>query len=153
LVALLALGLGFVLSVPGASATSEVRRSSYTYDSWPINAPQARDALANERSRIEGARGAGSSAVRAQAVLLAPVVAAEGAGAVTDDVLVLGNYPDYVQLADQLGARRFSIPDAAWEAMTPAERWAAQPSRPGPGDCGSDPDPSVESRNPRVPDG
>jgi len=41
------------------------------------------------------------------------------------DSLVLVKYPDYTRLADELGARRFSIPDAVWDAMGPTERWAA----------------------------
>ena len=38
---------------------------------------------------------------------------------------VLGRYPRYVELSDKLNARRFQIPDAVWERMTPAEQWAA----------------------------
>lgn len=42
-----------------------------------------------------------------------------------DDVVVLGKYPDYVNLADDLGARRFNVPDSVWKGMSNAERWAA----------------------------
>jgi RHS repeat-associated protein len=38
---------------------------------------------------------------------------------------VLGHYPEYVQLAEQLGARRFHVPLDAWNRMTAAEQWAA----------------------------
>lgn len=38
---------------------------------------------------------------------------------------VLGHYPEYKQLAENLGARRFSIPEAVWNKMSEAERWTA----------------------------
>lgn len=38
---------------------------------------------------------------------------------------VLGKYPDYIQLADKLGAKRFSIPPDVWNKMSKAEQWAA----------------------------
>ncbi|HUG67729.1 MAG TPA: hypothetical protein VMM76_08250, partial [Pirellulaceae bacterium] len=38
---------------------------------------------------------------------------------------VLGRYPDYVRLSDDLGARRFDIPSHIWKEMAPAEQWAA----------------------------
>ena len=38
---------------------------------------------------------------------------------------VLGKFPDYVNLADDLAAKRFSIPTKIWNKMSPAEQWAA----------------------------
>ncbi len=38
---------------------------------------------------------------------------------------VLGKYPDYIMLANRLGARRFSIPPQIWNQMSRAEQWAA----------------------------
>ena len=38
---------------------------------------------------------------------------------------VLGKYPDYIKLADELGAKRFSIPTHIWNKMSKAEQWAA----------------------------
>jgi len=38
---------------------------------------------------------------------------------------VLGRYPRYVELSDELNARRFQIPDEVWKRMTPDEMWAA----------------------------
>lgn len=38
---------------------------------------------------------------------------------------VLGKFPDYLDLADKLKAKRFNISKEKWAAMTPAERWAA----------------------------
>ncbi|MHB0916116.1 MAG: hypothetical protein ACYC5A_11225 [Thermoleophilia bacterium] len=38
---------------------------------------------------------------------------------------VLGSYPDYVKLSDELGARRFDVPKPNWDRMTPDEQWAA----------------------------
>jgi hypothetical protein len=38
---------------------------------------------------------------------------------------VLGHYPEYMNMADSLGHRRFDIPKAAWDKMTDAQRWTA----------------------------
>jgi RHS repeat-associated protein len=38
---------------------------------------------------------------------------------------VLGHYPAYTELAEQLGANHFSIPSDVWNQMTEAEQWAA----------------------------
>jgi Bacterial TSP3 repeat len=38
---------------------------------------------------------------------------------------VLGRYPRYVELSDEINARRFQIPDEVWKRMTPDEQWAA----------------------------
>ena len=40
-------------------------------------------------------------------------------------ITVLGHYPDYVDLANKLNAKRFQIPTNIWNKMTPAEQWAA----------------------------
>jgi RHS repeat-associated protein len=39
--------------------------------------------------------------------------------------VVLGKFPDYLRMADVMGARRFSVPEKVWKAMTEAEQWAA----------------------------
>jgi hypothetical protein len=38
---------------------------------------------------------------------------------------VLGKFPDYLKLADELGARRFNVPGEVWNKMSKAEQWAA----------------------------
>jgi RHS repeat-associated protein len=38
---------------------------------------------------------------------------------------VLGHFPEYKRLGDSLNARTFSIPDAIWNKMSDAQRWAA----------------------------
>jgi hypothetical protein len=38
---------------------------------------------------------------------------------------VLGHYPEYFNLAKDLGARRFNIPTAVWEGMDDATKWGA----------------------------
>jgi len=38
---------------------------------------------------------------------------------------VLGKFPDYINLADDLGAKRFNIPSNVWARMTKAEQWIA----------------------------
>jgi RHS repeat-associated protein len=41
------------------------------------------------------------------------------------DILVLGHFPEYIELADEIGAHRFSMPKDVWRRMTPGERRAA----------------------------
>jgi hypothetical protein len=38
---------------------------------------------------------------------------------------VIGHYPAYVNLAQELGANYLNIPLEEWDAMSPAEQWAA----------------------------
>jgi hypothetical protein len=38
---------------------------------------------------------------------------------------VLGKYPEYINLAEQLGAKRFSVPLNIWNKMSAAEQWSA----------------------------
>ncbi len=46
-------------------------------------------------------------------------------GTVEGGITVLGHHPEYVNLADQLGARRFQIPTNIYEKMSEAERLTA----------------------------
>jgi len=50
-------------------------------------------------------------------------VAAEAGGA--GGRIVLGHYPEYVQLGEKLGARTFSMPAGVFDAMSAEEQWAA----------------------------
>jgi hypothetical protein len=38
---------------------------------------------------------------------------------------VLGKYPEYINLAEQLGAKKFSVPTNIWNKMSAAEQWGA----------------------------
>jgi RHS repeat-associated protein len=38
---------------------------------------------------------------------------------------VIGKYPNYLKVADAVGAKKFNIPAAVWNKMTEAERWTA----------------------------
>jgi hypothetical protein len=38
---------------------------------------------------------------------------------------VLGKFPEYMNLSEKIGARRFSIPTSVWNKMSPAQQWAA----------------------------
>ncbi|MDR0715108.1 MAG: hypothetical protein LBF89_12780, partial [Bacteroidales bacterium] len=50
----------------------------------------------------------------------------KGAGkAVTKGVTVLGKYPDYINLASEIGAKRFNISTNIWNKMTAADQWIA----------------------------
>jgi hypothetical protein len=51
------------------------------------------------------------------------LVAAKEIGTVGKSVL--GHYPEYKTLAESLSARRFNIPESAWNKMSEAERWGA----------------------------
>jgi RHS repeat-associated protein len=48
-----------------------------------------------------------------------------GTKATEAGVTVLGKYPDYIDLASKLGAKRFNIPMEIWNKMSAAEQWAA----------------------------
>lgn len=45
--------------------------------------------------------------------------------AVNQSIIVLGKYPQYVNMASKLKAKIFSIPTNVWNKMTHAEQWAA----------------------------
>ena len=45
--------------------------------------------------------------------------------AATRGTTVLGHFPEYMDLANKIGANRFSIPTKIWDTMTNAERWTA----------------------------
>jgi hypothetical protein len=38
---------------------------------------------------------------------------------------VLGKHPDYINLADDIGAKRFNVPTDVWNKMSKAEQWTA----------------------------
>ncbi|MDX3775575.1 hypothetical protein QE250_15765, partial [Chromatiaceae bacterium AAb-1] len=38
---------------------------------------------------------------------------------------VLGSYPNYVHISEEMGARRYQIPESVWNNMSESERWAA----------------------------
>jgi RHS repeat-associated protein len=38
---------------------------------------------------------------------------------------VIGKYPNYLKVAEQMGAKKFNIPANVWNKMSEAERWAA----------------------------
>ena len=44
---------------------------------------------------------------------------------VTKGISVLGKFPDYLKLSNELGAKHFSIPTDVWNKMSKAEQWAA----------------------------
>ena len=51
--------------------------------------------------------------------------AIQAAKGVSKGTSVLGHYPEYVNLASKLNAKRFNIPTKIWEGMTDAQRWTA----------------------------
>jgi hypothetical protein len=42
-----------------------------------------------------------------------------------NDLIVLGHYPEYVNLSQQLNAKRFNIPADIWKKMSDPEKWVA----------------------------
>jgi filamentous hemagglutinin len=58
--------------------------------------------------------------------LAAALVAARGITATARGVSVLGHASDgYVSVAKTIGARYFNVPTKVWDAMSPAQQWAA----------------------------
>ena len=47
-----------------------------------------------------------------------------GAAAEGEGVTVLGHYPEYVNLAEELNANYFNVPTEEWNALTPSEQWS-----------------------------
>ncbi|MGH3496014.1 MAG: hypothetical protein ACRDP1_00920 [Nocardioidaceae bacterium] len=41
------------------------------------------------------------------------------------DTVVLGHYPEYVDLAKATGGRTFQVPTKVWDSMSETEQWAA----------------------------
>ncbi len=41
------------------------------------------------------------------------------------DTVVLGHYPEYVDVAKATGGRTFQVPTKVWDSMSPTEQWAA----------------------------
>lgn len=39
--------------------------------------------------------------------------------------IVLGHYPDYIDMADTISAKRFNIPQKIWNRMSDAEKWSS----------------------------
>ena len=72
-------------------------------------------------------------ATMAWGVFAGSLIAPKGLGATTstaeitakEGITVLGKYPDYINLASELGAKRFNIPTNIWNKMTATEQWAA----------------------------
>ncbi len=42
-----------------------------------------------------------------------------------EKITVLGKFPDYINLSNELGVNRFNIPEDVWNKMTEAEQWNA----------------------------
>ena len=67
----------------------------------------------------------GPGAMRTVGARLVEVLAAATQVAKAPGQCVLGHFPQYVETAEQLGARYFNIPPEIWARMSEAERWAA----------------------------
>jgi hypothetical protein len=50
------------------------------------------------------------------------VVSADGDP--TNEIVVLGRFPDYLQAAKEIGGKTFNVPTATWNALSKAEQWA-----------------------------
>lgn len=50
---------------------------------------------------------------------------AEGAAVVKTGTTILGKFPKYVELAEEIGARYFNVPSNIWAKMSLTEQWAA----------------------------
>jgi RHS repeat-associated protein len=71
----------------------------------------------------ESSAGLKGSKIGTAATLMAgPAGAARNAAR---GITVLGKFPDYLNLAEKLSARRFNMPSAVWKTLKPADQWAA----------------------------
>jgi len=57
------------------------------------------------------------------AVVAASRDAAKTAG--FTDTIVLGHYPEYLEVAKATGGRTFEVPTKEWDSMTPEQQWGA----------------------------
>jgi RHS repeat-associated protein len=82
----------------------------------------ARHAIGNVRAAAQ----AGLRAVHGRRLPQSGTVARLGPGVHNQNgVTVLGHYPEYVDMAESLGARVFKVPEKIWNSMSPEQRWAA----------------------------
>jgi hypothetical protein len=54
------------------------------------------------------------------------VIGGPESGALSKGITVLGHFPEYLEKAEELGARRFNIPGEIWAAMTEQGKLAAE---------------------------
>jgi hypothetical protein len=115
--------LWFLVALIGLIAGVTVSGNAAHGTETRVRAFDTPTAIVVESGTTESPGGVGHLRQVSAAFVSATGVATEAASA--GDALVLGKYPDYIKLADELGARRFSIPDAEWNALTPEARWVA----------------------------
>lgn len=116
---LLGLGVAVGATAPTASAAAFVTASSasaYTYD-VPRSSSSQHASPVGETNAVQRAGGL----ARENSV----VVSDFGVAAKTVDNIVLGHYPEYVDVAKATGARTFQVPTKIWDSMPSAEQWTA----------------------------
>lgn len=110
LVAALAAILTATTASPSAAGTAETRVRAYVVVvGVSVGTPQQE--AAGQRLGKESAR--------------VVVVVATGVAAKSADTVVLGHYPEYVDLAKATGGRTFQVPTKVWDSWSPTEQWAA----------------------------
>jgi RHS repeat-associated protein len=57
--------------------------------------------------------------------IIVKLISKEAIQAAEQGTTVLGKFPEYMNLASEYGARRFSVPTNIWNKMSGAEQWAA----------------------------
>src|SRR6266487_3694886 len=65
------------------------------------------------------------TSTRVQQSLQAARVAVAEQQARNEVAAVIGKYPNYLKVADEVGAKRFNIPTNIWNKMSEAQRWGA----------------------------
>jgi RHS repeat-associated protein len=107
-----AAGAGIGVSIVGAALYGKALVGLAVI--WVLSNPQgARDALVNGAEVLAGVDGPSSS------------VGTLAATAEKQTIRVIGHFPEYVETAEKLGARYFSIPEAVWRSMSDADKWTA----------------------------
>lgn len=121
------LALAVVLIGPAASSAAEATPSSsqstiYAYDAAHDTSDLKSD-HSLDRVAVEARHGPPTDSARAVSAVSSVFVAAETAGSA--DTIVLGHYPEYVDVAKATGGRTFQVPTKVWDSMTSEEQWGA----------------------------
>jgi RHS repeat-associated protein len=108
-----------------------IKRSLGEYKSYGWSADQNKSAVKMMAHGLTFALPAGAILKGLSGVLKIGNIVAKGRSvlfgyrATKSGTTVLGHYPDYVRVADNLGARRFQVPTKFWDKMSATEQWTA----------------------------
>jgi len=113
-----AVGAGVMIAATAVAALPEELAGAaalglYNLATRFFNSPGGQETLESTGQMITGTEGPPSPGLRSAA-------SAEQA-----TIRVIGHFPEYVDQAESLGARYFSIPEKVWNSLSPDAQWAA----------------------------